>query len=528
MRSPVSAARGGPLGESSGSCYIQPMSIRRRRFLELGAASAATALAGCAVPPRARLPAGPTGSVASLDRKIEHFIVLMMENRSYDQMLGALEGPEHDGVPRGVRLPYERRDGGREWLPIRYGAPPDRFSPDPSHNFQAIEAQIHGGGVERPPDMTGFARRFLQDNPSVDAATLRAYGTLYGDGHLPILQGLAREYGVCSHWFCSLPSSTAPNRMFTHAGTSGGATRRGAYYSRIRGKMIFDELGTKHLRSWRVYFHDMPHLWLTGDAWMQTLNRHFYYMPAFERDVRADQLATYTFIEPQHILPPWSSQHPSGGVSHGEKLIASVYNTLVENPAVFARSLLLIVYDEHGGFYDHVVPPGHPGWQEQCPGVHHEVLAPDGARGSGEGREAGYDFTTLGPRVPAVVVSPWIEKGSVFGWRASDPARRVTFDHTSILATVGEMTGVWVASKRAKAAATLAVTLNRTSPRTDYPSRLTYDARAYRAEGAEEAPPPDVQALPGIAGELHEAWRSRHGEGTAIEMVEHVRTLVEG
>jgi phospholipase C len=503
------------------------MSIDRRRFLELGAASAATALSGCAAP-LAHLPTGPSGSTAALDGKIEHFIVLMLENRSYDQMLGSLSGAEHDGVPPGVRLPYERRDGSREWLPVRHGSPPDRFAPDPSHNFQAVEAQIHGSGRDRPPDMTGFARRFLEDNPSIDAATLRAYATLYGDGHLPILQGLAKEYGVCTHWFCSLPSSTTPNRMFLHAGTSGGATRRGAYYARIRGRMIFDELGTKHLRSWRVYFHDMPHLWLTGDAWMQTFNRHFYYMHAFERDVRLGQLATYTFIEPQHILPPWSSQHPSGGVSHGERLIASVYNTLAANPAVFARSLLLIVYDEHGGFYDHVIPPGHAGWQEQCPSIPHEVVPPDDARGSGEGGEAGYGFTTLGPRVPAVVVSPWIEKGSVFGWKASDPARRRTFDHTSILATVGEMTGVWVASKRARAATTLGAVINRTSPRTDYPSRLAYDARAYRDEAMTDEPrPPDAPAFLGVAGELRDAWRATHGEGTATEMVDHVRTLVE-
>jgi phospholipase C len=365
--------------------------------------------------------------------------------------------------------------------------------------------------------------------PPIAAAKLQAYATLYGEGNLPILQGLAREYGVCTHWFCSLPSSTAPNRMFAHAGTSGGATRRGAYYSRIRGRMIFDKLGGAHVRGWRVYFHDMPHLWLTGDAWMQAFGAHFYYMRAFERDVRADQLATYTFIEPQHVLPPWSSQHPSGGVSHGEELIASVYNTLVSNPAVFAKSLLLIVYDEHGGFYDHVIPPGHPGWQEQCPGVHHEVVAPDDARGKGTGSEDGYDFTTLGPRVPAVVVSPWIDKGSVLGWRASDAARRVTFDHTSILATVGKMTGVWVESKRARVATTLDAVINRTSPRTDYPGHLAYDARRYRDGGSVEAPrPADDQTRLGVAGELREAWRATHGEGTVAEMVDHVRTLVEG
>ena len=135
----------------------------------------------------------------------------------------------------------------------------------PEMAIQAVEAQIYGEGPGSAADMGGFGLRFAKDH-CVDRETMQAYATMYGEGKLPVLQRLAKEYGVCTHWFCSLPSSTAPNRMFTHAGTSAGVTRKGAYYSRIRGRMIFDELGTRSPRSWRVYFHDMPHLWLTGDA----------------------------------------------------------------------------------------------------------------------------------------------------------------------------------------------------------------------------------------------------------------------
>jgi phospholipase C len=249
-------------------------------------------------------------------------------------------------------------------------------------------------------------------------------------------------------------------------------------------------------------------------------------MKAFADDVRADRLATYSFVEPQHVIPPWSSQHPAGGVSHGEKLIASLYNTLVSNPRVFEKSLLLIVYDEHGGFYDHVVPPGYPGWKAQCPGIDHEVVPPDDARGTGA--EKGDAFDTLGPRVPAVVVSPWIEKGSVFGWKARDPAKRATFDHTSILATVGAMTGVWVDSRRARAATHLGVTLNRTYPRADYPRTLSYDERAYRTNGVRDELAQDDDATVGVAGELREAWTAEHGEASPSEMVEGFQALVGG
>jgi phospholipase C len=501
------------------------MPIPRRRFLTLGAAAAASAVTGCG----SRVAAGPRMPRApfeAFDGKIEHFVVLMLENRSYDQMLGALSGEEYDGAAHGTALSYEARDGSPASVAIEYGAPPDCFFPDPGHGFRSVEAQIRGRGPDEPPDMGGFARRFLVDHPSVDRSTMKQYATLYGDGRLPVLQTLAKEYGVCTHWFASLPSSTTPNRMFTPAGTSGGATRAGAYYSRIRGRQIFDKLGTADPSAWRIYFHDMPHLWLAGDTWTKTFGGHFHFMGAFRHDVASDRLATYTFIEPQHIIPPWSSQHPSAGVSYGEKLIADVYNTLVSNPTVFAKSLLLVVYDEHGGFYDHVIPPGHPGWREQCPGVEYEVVRPDDALGGGEGSERGYAFDTLGPRVPAVVISPWIDRGSVFGWRAREPGLRTTFDHTSILATVGAMTGVWVDSRRARAATSLGVTIHRGSPRTDYLASLVYDRRVYRESGVAESEAVEGDGDAGVAGELRDAWRLEHGEASPGEMVERYRALL--
>jgi phospholipase C len=206
------------------------------------------------------------------------------------------------------------------------------------------------------------------------------------------------------------------------------------------------------------------------------------------------------------------------GVSHGEELIARVYNELIANPRVFEKTLLLIVYDEHGGFYDHVIPPGHVGWNAGLQGIEHEVIAPSGPS------KDGYAFDTLGPRVPAVVVSPWIERGSVFGWNAADPAARVTFDHTSILATVERMTGKNVASPRARAATSLDVAINRSSPRTDA-SRLAFRCSDYHRP----PPPPEMPTGPaGVAKELHDAWAAEHGEETTPEhMAAYYEQLVQ-
>lgn len=504
----------------------------RRRFLQVGVASAATAVVGCGGELQAVCnPKAAGGAHDAFDGKIKHFIVLMMENRSYDQMLGSLSGPEHDGASPYLTLPYQGADGRRRAVALCFGAPPDGFSPDPPHNFSAVHAQIHGRGAAEPADMAGFASQLVADNPSLGQRRIEDYATLYADGRLPILQGLAKEYGVCTHWFCSVPSSTTPNRMFTHAGTSRGVTRQGVFHSRVKGMTVFDKLGQDPAR-WALYYHDLPHLWLMGDDWTRAFSDNHRRIADFERDVLADRLPTYSFIEPRHLIPPWNSQHPSAGVRHGEKLIARVYNALASNPCVFEKSLLLVVYDEHGGFYDHVVPPGYPGWNDKYPDIQHTVVRPDDAIDTGAGREKKrYDFSTLGPRVPAVVVSPWIERGSVFGWKAQDPARRATFDHTSILATVGRMTGAWVDSQRARAATTLEVTVNRRTPRApgEYVPRLEYDAAIYRERrsgGHVGAQPHDVDERVGVAAELLDAWRAGHGDATAQEMVEHFRSLV--
>jgi phospholipase C len=198
------------------------------------------------------------------------------------------------------------------------------------------------------------------------------------------------------------------------------------------------------------------------------------------------------------------------GVSHGEELIARVHNALISNPRVFAKSLLLIVYDEHGGFYDHVVPPGHRGWNAAAPAIDHAVVRPDGPDSP-----EGYDFTTLGPRVPAVVVSPWIERGSTWGW--SSVTEKKTFDHTSILATVGAMTGRWVHSPRARAATPLDVTLNRATPRSDA-SKLVFKGGDY-APGPVDAAKAAAAEPSGVAKELCDAYRAEHAKDATPEQI---------
>jgi phospholipase C len=458
----------------------------RRRFLEMSVAASSASLIGC-LPPRVAQPA----HVQRLGGKIQHFVVLMMENRSHDQMLGAIAA----GPPPGTVLRYR---GGE--VALRYGKPRDQFYPDPPHRLAKVRQQIYGD--DQIATMSGFAQVFVDEKPIVPelASNVEDYATHYADGALPVLQTLAKEYGVCTQWFSAMPGSTTPNRMFTHAGTSGGATSQGAFYSRIRGQMIFDALGTNR-DLWRVYYHDIPHLWLTGDAWVTAFGGQQRRIGRFARDVQNDQLPVYTFIEPRHVIPPWNSQHPFMGVSHGEELIARVYNELIANPRVFEKTLFLIVYDEHGGFYDHVVPPGYPGSS-----INHQVIIPSAASSEG------FRFDRLGPRVPAVVISPWIERGSQFD---------AVLDHTSILSTVTAMTSCSVASPRARAATTLESMLNRATPRKDA-SRITFRDGDY-AHGRHAIP----TEVGGVASEIQDHWRTLYGEPELPErMVAHYESLL--
>jgi len=492
------------------------MKIDRRRFLGMSLASAA--LGGCANGGASARAARSPLSVARLGGEIQHLVVLMMENRSYDQMLGGLPGRKYAGPPQDTTATYRHGDGIVE-VPLRYGTPRDSFYPDPPHRFRKVQTQIFGRGPETRADMGGFAQAFVEENPLLPmlAADVQEYMTHYARGQLPILQTLAEEYAVCTHWFSSLPGPTTPNRMFVHAGSSGGTVWQGLYYSRLRDKMIFDRLGNDD-RLWRVYFHDIPHLWITGDIWAKAFAGEHRRIHRFREDVKNDNLPVYTFIEPRHVIPPWNSQHPFWGVSHGEELIARVYNDLIENPRVFEKTLLLIVYDEHGGFYDHVVPPGHAGWNAGDPTLRHEVVAPTPER------VPEFDFTRLGVRVPAVAISPWIERGSVFGWNAENPEDRHTFDHTSVLSTVGEMTGVWVDSARARRATPLSVTLNRMMPRTDA-SKLTFRRGAYH--GANDRVPTAPETIGGVGKELCDRFRAEHrSDATPEAIADYYASLV--
>jgi phospholipase C len=260
---------------------------------------------------------------------------------------------------------------------------------------------------------------------------------------LPVLSGLAAGFAVCDQWFASAPTETMPNRAFASAATSQGHVDDKT--KTFTCQSIFGALSKSQV-SWMMYGYDQdPLTRLNFPDTTAAPDSNFGLFADFQSAAASGALASYTFLEPS-----WSStgnsQHPNYDVSLGEQYMLAVYKALRSGPA-WNQTLLIITYDEHGGCYDHVPPPA-------------GAAAPDDSVG-----EDGFDFERFGVRVPAVLVSPWIEAGTVYRAPAGGPP----LDHTSVLKTVQLRWGLSPLTARDAAAADLGGVLTAASPRTDDP-----------------------------------------------------------
>lgn len=351
--------------------------------------------------------------------EIKHVVVLMMENRSFDHLLGHLS---HDGlqpVDGHAFNPLDPSESSAEPPGYRSEAYINDFdvSVDPGHSFDQIALQMQG---TEPPlrsgdlPMNGFVaayRRRLPEHSEDLAGQIMKWHT--GE-QSPNLSRLAREYVVCDRWFCSVPGETWPNRMFAHMGHSKGwvsnPSLKWQAWKILSSRNIFDVLQDNGV-SWRVYAGDIPQV-AFHVGFDERLKGNMRLPGEFFDDV-ADgprSLPSYSFIEPRHLIDA-DSQHPTASVALGDELIGDVYRALSSNPEVWRHCLLIVTWDEHGGFFDRVSPP---------------TAVPPGAI-QGDDLEADFAFDRLGVRVPALIVSPWTRTGKVF----SDE-----LDHTSIIRTV--------------------------------------------------------------------------------------------
>jgi phospholipase C len=385
-------------------------------------------------------------------RQVDHIVVLMLENRSFDHMLGYLDLLDGQSEVRGLSHARPIAHEGAEWEPQYLASTAFPKSMDPPHGTKEIAKQINGG------KMDGFIESFARANDVGEPERVMGY---YTHRELPVYDHLAHNFLLCDQWFSSVPSATWPNRLFSIAGTCD--PRREGLFDGDSGPFYELQSFVRFLEAnedpdtWRWYSWDPGSLRFVDDRYRPALDTilesglpqgfhhdHFRRVtqhaldPGLHEDEGGEpeirfgsglledaangDLPRVAWIDPNFvdlsILDANSNDdHPPSDVRAGQELVMTIIRALTESPC-WEKTMLLITYDEHGGFYDHEPPPAPP-----------ELDPP---------------FRTYGVRVPAFVVSPFVEPGTV---------SHTVFDHASIVRTILERFGVEGAVERMAAGA---------------------------------------------------------------------------
>jgi phospholipase C len=356
---------------------------------------------------------------------IRHVVHLILENRSFDQMLGCLKEvhADLDGIDPAA-LHSNSDTSGR---PYKQASTKIRqmLKWDPHHEVARVAVQLANGN-------SGFVLDYSQQYPDSTEEARQLIMSYYPLDFLPALHPLGRNFAVCDRWFSSVPGPTWPNRFFALSGTSNGRVNMpddGTHKADLAGYFqqtqvtLFDRLNEKAVH-WKVYFHDIPQTCVLDEQRKPHNVARYFYIDQFYKDARGleSDFPEYCLIEPDFMGYGQNDDHPPHDIMRAEKLIADVFNAVRANDALWQSTLLVVVFDEHGGFYDHVVPPA--------------AVPPDDAEPSE------YSFDQLGVRVPAILVSPWVEPGAV----------HEQFDHTSVLKYLSEKWALGALGRRTAAA----------------------------------------------------------------------------
>jgi phospholipase C len=404
----------------------------------------------------------------SRDNAIDHVVVIMFENRSFDNLLGRLyqpgEVPSFEGVlGKDLSNPipqWAEHDAARQAVAYGVAADMNTPRPDPGEEYQHVNTQlfglidppgnrgIHADKTLRPynapadphrvPTMDGFVSDYISAfwaemgrQPTYDEYAQIMTG--YTPEQMPVLSTLARGFTTFDHWFCEVPSQTFTNRSFFHAATASGSVVNmcppDAFPVHNRAETLFERLTAKGL-TWRVYCDPPSHVSFTGVIHAPRLHPHFkskfYTTNQFLEDAHEGKLPAYSFIEP-NLLHGHNDMHPAmDAIFHGlavdppssllggEKLLARIYDAIRSSSSSTGsnalNTLLLVTFDEHGGTYDHVPPP---------PADPPDPAAPPG--------QYGFTFDRSGVRVPALAISAWVPERSVESHE---------YRHTSVIRTL--------------------------------------------------------------------------------------------
>lgn len=445
-----------------------------------------------------------------MQKGIEHVVVLVLENRSFDNILGWLyneDAPLHF-IPSNNTLPFQgltaavlnayanplKTSSGE----ILYSCPPIYGLPsidgsklinspmmNPNEAFNDVTKQIFGHEEGTRASMLGFLQNYAShwDENKWIANKLSICSVMesYTAEQLPVLHGLARHYAVSDLWFSSVPTQTNPNRAFLACGTSEGQVLNGWLgKSSFDADTIWNRLASESSStSWMIFWQTdlLPgifpgpftnHQSFTAMGRIPNLDQHYAQIDVFHELARRGELPDFSFIEPQWtyieaihleelrrdfpdsqflIGVQGNDLHPPGDVRTAENLVANIYTSLIANERAWNKTLFIVLFDEHGGLFDHISPPS--------------SVAPDNHF------EYGFTFDRYGVRTPVLFISPLIKKGTVI--RSGSPS--YPFDHTSLIATLLKWKQIdpkrWQMGARVAKAPTFEEVITEKVPRSD-------------------------------------------------------------
>ncbi|XP_052183857.1 non-specific phospholipase C6 [Diospyros lotus] len=422
------------------------------------------------------------GSAFARQQPIKTIVVLVLENRSFDHMIGWMKNsinPAINGVTGQECNPLSTKSQDPKSICFKDDA--EFVDPDPGHSFEAVEQQVFGSSPI--PSMSGFVEQALSMSQNLSETVMKGFKP----ENVPVFAQLVREFAVFDRWFSSIPGPTQPNRLFVYSATSHGSISH-VKKQLAKGypqKTIFDSLHENGL-NFGIYYQNIPAtLFYRNLRKLKYICKFHEFDLKFKKDARDGKLPSLTVIEPRYFDlkgVPANDDHPSHDVANGQKLVKEAYEALRASPQ-WNETLLIITYDEHGGFYDHVQTP------------YKNVPNPDGNTGPAPNF---FKFDRLGVRVPTIMVSPWIKKGSVIN-SPRGPAPNSEYEHSSIPATIKKMFNLssnFLTHRDAWAGTFEQVVGELTSPRTDCPEVLP-DVTPLRSTIADES-----RALSEFQGEL--------------------------
>ncbi|KAI9204590.1 phosphoesterase family-domain-containing protein [Polychytrium aggregatum] len=394
-------------------------------------------------------------------------VVLCMENRSFDHLLGwwakTRQDVAVDGVPAGAHNVLSQNGMVIDALPNA-----SYIQQSPDHSVAGVTTELYGLGANtmnpgpNPATMSGFVDANSIEWNSTDPSILHMAMDGYNTSALPITFTLANEYAVFDKWFAAVPGPTFPNRLFLTSGTS-----QGMYFNDAKQiaegfpqKSIFGHLQDNSV-SWKNYYGQFPTSLVFKDV-RNIIDILFKIRPmsSFYDDAREGNLPAFSYIDPILLSLPGvnaNDNHPPHDVALGELLVKNVYEALRASPQ-WKQTLFIITYDEHGGFWDHVPPPTK------------NVPSPDNVSNS----STFFRFDRLGVRVPTIMISPWIKKGRVVSYPQNGPTPDSQFEHSSLPATLNKYFNLngFLTARDAWAAPFDFITNELSAPRTDCPATL--------------------------------------------------------